>query len=221
MRKAALFVLLALMWQPGQAAAETAWIDDELFVPLRSGAGSQYRIVHRGLKTGTRLELLEWPEDGDWARVQYGDTEGWIGKQYVSRSPTAQIRLDQLQERFATVSAELEEVRATLQTVRQERNELAQAKSQLESTVTEQKDTVEHLQEVAADPIRLDKANRELNEKLSLMRTELDQLQAENNMLRSESTSRKWAMGAGILILGGIFGWLFKSRGGKRSGNWV
>lgn len=215
------FLMLLVLVLPTSARAETGWIDDVLYVPIRSGQGNQYRIVHRGLRTGTQLEILEWPQDSEWVKVRYKDVEGYIGAQYVSRSPTASIKLEQLQQRHEQTRAQLEQTREELASVKSERNQLAEQKQQLEAQLTTVQDQVEHLQEVAADPIRLDKANRELNEKLSLLRTELDQVKAENNMLRSESTSRKWAMGAGILLLGGLLGWIFKSRGSKRSGNWV
>lgn len=215
------FLILLVVVLPAPVLAESGWIDDVLYVPIRSGQGNQYRIVHRGLRTGTQLEILEWPQDAEWVKVRYKDVEGYIGAQYVSRSPTASIKLEQLQQRYEQTRAQLEQTRQELASVTSERNQLAEQNQQLETQLTTARDKAEHLQEVAADPIRLDKANRELNEKLSLLRTELDQVKAENNMLRSESTSRKWAMGAGILLLGGLLGWIFKSRGSKRSGNWV
>ena len=83
------------------------------------------------------------------------------------------------------------------------------------------RDRVEHMEEVAAEPLRLDKANKELNEKVSALRTELDQAQAQTAMLRDDKTSQQWAMGAGILILGGILGWIFKARGNRGRGSWM
>jgi LPXTG-motif cell wall-anchored protein len=40
-------------------------------------------------------------------------------------------------------------------------------------------------------------------------------------MLRDDKTSQQWAMGAGILILGGILGWIFKARGNRGRGSWM
>lgn len=217
-------LLIASLWLPGPVSAQSesaGWINDVLYVPLRSGAGSQYRIVHRGLKSGTRVNILEWPEDNDWARVTYEGEEGWIEKQYLSRTPTAQIRLESLEQRFRRTSEEVKQLKTQLSEVRQERDQLASEKQQLEQALAENRERVEHLEEVAEDPIRLDKANRELNEKVSMLRTELDQAEAENSMLRSDKTSRKWAMGAGILLLGGLLGWIFKSRGGRGRSSWV
>ncbi|MEE4250136.1 MAG: hypothetical protein V2I38_06060, partial [Alcanivoracaceae bacterium] len=77
------------------------------------------------------------------------------------------------------------------------------------------------LQEVAADPIRLDQANRELNEQLSRLRTELNGVTAENALLRSDKTSSMWMVGASILIGGWLIGWLMRSRSSKARSSWA
>ena len=69
---------------------------------------------------------------------------------------------------------------------------------------------------MATDPIRLDQANRRLNEELSLYRSELDQVKAENVMLRNNNTSQMWLTGVGIALIGMIFGFVLRSRGGRR-----
>lgn len=221
-----LFVLLVLVLlggatAPALAQSGEAWIDDELFVPLRSGAGQQYRVVNRGLQTGTAVEILEWPEDDDWAQVRYEDEKGWIQKQYLSRSPVAQMELERLQQRFNDVQSKQEDAEAELEALRDERDQLADEKETLESDLQEARDRLENLEEVAAEPMRLDKANKKLNEKVSALRTELDQAEAQNAMLRDDKTSQQWAMGAGILILGGVLGWIFKARGNRGRGSWM
>ena len=39
--------------------AETVYIRDTLYVPLRGGQSSEHRILHKGIPSGTELELLE------------------------------------------------------------------------------------------------------------------------------------------------------------------
>ena len=121
------FVLIALLSTPALAA--TAWIDDEIYVPVRSGAGSGYRIVHRGLKSGTRVEFLG--EDGDWAHIRFGDTEGYIGKQYISRSPTAAIRLEQISGDRKQMESRMTEMRERLSSVEAERDRLSAENEEL------------------------------------------------------------------------------------------
>ncbi len=69
---------------------------------------------------------------------------------------------------------------------------------------------------MASDPIRLDQANRRLNEELSLLRSELDQVKGENVMLRSSNRYREWLTGLAILGAGLVIGLIMRSRSGRR-----
>lgn len=203
------------------ALAAPGWISDILYVPMRSGAGNQYRIVHRGLKSGTRLEIIEMEEGAEWAKVRYDDTEGYINAQYVVRSAPAMIRLEQLETQHQKVNAQLAELRQQLSAVTTERNQLKQENQKLSGDLSSRSEEVDRLQEVAADPIRLDQANRELNEQLSRLRTELNGVTAENALLRSDKTSSMWMVGASILIGGWLIGWLMRSRSSKARSSWA
>ena len=56
MKKLTLLGLVTvLLTLSGQLFAETRYISDKVYVPLRVGDGSKYRIVHRGLPSGTKL----------------------------------------------------------------------------------------------------------------------------------------------------------------------
>ncbi|MDF1820610.1 MAG: TIGR04211 family SH3 domain-containing protein [Alcanivoracaceae bacterium] len=222
-KQVALFLLaasIAVVTLPAQAA--TGWIDDEVFVPVRAGAGTQFKILHRGLKSGTAVEILEQEQDSDWARIRYNDIEGYIAARYLSRSPTAAIQLQQLQKRHDSLKEELASARSQLKEVSAERDRLASQNAALNSDLGSASERLDHLEEVASDPIRLDQANRELNEQLSTLRTQLDTLQAENAMLNGDNTSRNLTVGAVILLIGLILGLVVKGRSGRGGrGNWV
>lgn len=196
------------------ALAATAWVDDSVYVPIRATAKSGGRILHRGIKSGTRIEFLG--NEGDWAKIRYRDTEGYIGKQYVSRQPTAAIRLEQISKDSEQAQSKLAKLRTQLAEARGQRDALKEQNKELKSSLTSRGNELDQLKDVASDPIRLDQANRRLNEELSLLRSEQDQLKAENAMLRSNNTSRQWITGVGILVLGLIVGMVFRSRSGRR-----
>ena len=120
------FVLIALLSTPALAA--TAWIDDEIYVPVRSGAGSGYRIVHRGLKSGTRGNF--------WGKTVTGRTSASaipkaIPKQYISRSPTAAIRLEQISGDRKQMESRMTEMRERLSSVEAERDRLSAENEEL------------------------------------------------------------------------------------------
>lgn len=211
------FVLIAALAAP--AFASTAWVGDDIYVPIRAGAGSQYRIVNRGIKSGTRIEYLG--DSGDWAHIRYGDTEGYIGKQYVSHSPTAGIQLDQVRKDNKQLKSQVDDLSQKLHSVQDQRDQLQSQASDLKTNLDSRSKQLEQLRKVASDPIRLDQSNRHLNQELSVLRSELDQVKGENAMLRNDSTSRKWITGVGILVLGLIGGLLLKSKSTRRRGDWA
>ena len=47
-------------------AQDVRYISDKQYVPLRSGAGNEYRITHRGLPSGTRLTVNSESDNGEW-----------------------------------------------------------------------------------------------------------------------------------------------------------
>ena len=113
------------------------------------------------------------------------------------------------------------EMRERLSSVEAERDRLSAENEELKGSLSSRSDELENLRDVAADPIRLDQANRRLNEELSMLRSELDQVKAENAMLRGNNTSQQWITGVGILILGAIAGLLLKSKSGRRRSTWA
>jgi SH3 domain protein len=163
MRKILLPLLLVLA---GQGFAATGWISDELYVPLRAGEGNQYKILHRGLKSGTAVEILEQVEGSEWTKVRYGEIEGYINSQYVMKSPTADIRLAQMEKKYEQTREQLTTAQTQLREVTAERDRLAGENKSLDNNLNARSDELDKLKEIAADPVRLDQANRKLNEEL-------------------------------------------------------
>jgi SH3 domain protein len=213
--------LLAIvpLWSTPASAAR-GWIGDTVFVPVRSGAGSGFRIVHRGLRTGTQVEIVDFPEGAEWAQIRMGEIEGFINAQYLVRTPPAMIRLEQLERQHEQLRQQLADARQQVTTLTGERDQLTAENRRLSGDLSTQNQEVSRLQDVAADPIRLDRANRELNEELSRLRTELNTVHAENAMLRSDRTSSMWLVGASILIGGWLIGWLMRSRSSRARSSW-
>lgn len=211
------FVLLAALATP--AFASPAWVNDQIYVPIRSGPGSQYRIINRGIKSGTQIDFLG--ESGDWAHISYNGTDGYIGKQYVSQSPTAGIELAKVSKENDKLKSEVADLSSKLKDAQSQLDKVQSKNSDLQSSLDSRGKQLDQLRKVAADPIRLDQANRKLNQQLSVLRSQLDQVKGENTMLRNDATSRKWITGVGILLLGLIGGLLMRNKGNRRRSDWA
>lgn len=221
MRRSIAGLLFLSCLSPLAAQGQSAWINDSFYVPVRAEAGSGYRIVHRGLKSGTQVEVLNWSSGADWVQIRAGGTTGWVEAQYLSRQPTAQLQLDKAISDKEAAEKKYQEQQDTLKAITAERDEYRQKAEELESLLKERSGELSRLEEIAQDPIRLEKANQELNEELSLMRTALQKAEAENTLLKNDQTFHGWLLGLATIVGGMIIGWFFKSRSDRRTSNWV
>ncbi len=113
-----LLVLIALIGAPAleAAAQEQAWVRGEIRLNLRSGPGTQYRILG-GVATGDGLTVLA-RGDG-WTQVRMADgTDGWIPEGYLKPEPPPTVRLQQLESEVATLRNQLESVTAESATLK-------------------------------------------------------------------------------------------------------
>ncbi len=125
----------ALLVPHAAPAAEKGWVRGAP-LNLRSGAGTQYRII-ASVAPGDGLDILERAER--WTRVRLPDgKEGWISAGYLdAQAPPTQ--------RLAQVEAELARTRSRLEATGKEASELRARGEELSGTDAEQRATIERL----------------------------------------------------------------------------
>lgn len=127
---------LAFAVLAGTAAGEPAWVRSEIRLNVRSGAGTQYRILGV-VTTGDGVQVLKRAEN--WTRIRLEDgKEGWIPAGYLNPEPPPTVRLGRLE-------AEVMDLRAKLQKVTAERAELAQTNATLSADDDAQRSEIERL----------------------------------------------------------------------------
>ena len=218
MKKISLF-LVGLLLPILVEAQTTQYVSDHLVITMRSGQGSQYQIL-KTLPSGTRLEILETSDTG-YTKVRNADgVEGWVLSRYLSPEPIAKEklavalgRLQRLKEKNAELKQELTELQKSHRELEAERATLA---SKTESASAE----VERLNQVAAQPILLDKQNRELKQQNVSLEKELQLLQQENQSLK-DSSQREWFIaGAGVLLGGLLLGLIVPKLRWRKKSSW-
>ncbi|WP_372996814.1 TIGR04211 family SH3 domain-containing protein [Marinobacter sp.] len=185
------------------AQAKTVWVDDQLYLPLRSGAGSQYRIVENAVPSGTPLEVLEASDSG-YTRVRTPKgNEGWVSSQYLSETPIAADQLRTANRQLEETRAELASVKEELAKVTSERDALENSESSLSSRSEELQEELQRIKSIASDSINLERRNGELREENQKLRNDLEVLTAENERLEASKEYDFMLLGAG-LVLGGV-----------------
>ncbi|MGM0953361.1 MAG: TIGR04211 family SH3 domain-containing protein [Pseudomonadota bacterium] len=184
------------------AQARTVWVDDQLYLPLRSGAGSQYRIVQNALPSGTALEVLE--EGSDYTRVRTSrGNEGWVANQYLSDEPIAADQLKEVRRQLEAARQQVTELTNKLEEVTEQRDGLQNAENNLSSRAEELQEELTRIKNVAADSLNLERRNKELVQENQKLSDNLEVLTAENERLEGSKESDFMLLGAG-LVLGGV-----------------
>lgn len=196
-----LFLSFASMF--AQAQERVGYVSDILYVPMRSGPGVEFRIVNKGVRSGTQLRVFENNEDSTWTKViTAGGTEGWMRTQYVLSDRPAKL---QLAEQTAALS-ELKRQNAKLKTenvtFKADNKNLLSGLGASDSRTVALERELNSLKERYASEIDLDNEHRKLLEEHKLLRTNRDLLVAENEGLKSDKTLSYMFYGAGLLILG-------------------
>lgn len=189
--------------QEKQAPIGDRYIRDYIYVPLRSGQSNAHRIVHRGLRTGTKVQLLQENPDTEYSQVRLDNgLEGWIGTQYLQAEPTDSIKLAQAQKTIQRLSQSAGSAGEQLLELEKENRRLTSELEQLNQQYQSQKQELEKIRQLSANAIELDKQNRQLLQDYERLKSRQDTLQAENARLTAELKRDDFLNGAIAVILG-------------------
>lgn len=214
-----LLVIVALCCISTIAAAKSKYISDELIVTVRSGQGNHTQLL-KTIKSGERIEILEETETG-YSRIKTSDgTEGWIRTQFVSDEPIAAQKLAKLQEKFAATDATNQSLKKENKELHTDKAKLEESLAKLQTDMTSTQKELTHLGKVAANPLALDKENKELNDQYKKASNELEMLRNEYQVVKDRSRQNWFMAGAGVIILGMLIGLAIPKLRFKRKDRW-
>ena len=224
MHRLVLTFIILLTYPLTVLGSSKVYISDELNVALRSGGGTEYRII-AFLKSGTPLIPLQTISDSkkEWSKVKTeSGKEGWILNQYISLTApaknqliNAQKLLTELTEKSATANKSITEMSDKITQLEEERRLLNE---QLHSSQTE----YQRLRSVSEKTLQIDKANKQLNQELAMIKIRLEELTIENGQLKETQYVDGLTHGALAIIAGCFIGLMLPRLGGvkKRSNGW-
>lgn len=196
-------ILLAL-FLAFSVSAETRYVDDTLYAPLRSGEGLGFRIVHKGVKSGTPLELLTSNSQTGYSRVRTPEgIEGWLPSRFLVKEPIARTRLEQLTEEHEAIQKSFREISAQNQELLVSNTNLTSRNSELADSNQDLQAELADIKRISSNAVNLDRRNSELREVNEQLKNELEVLTSENIRLTENNDRDKMLLG-GALVLSGI-----------------
>ena len=193
--------------------AKTVYIRDTLYVPLRAGQSSEHRILHKGIPSGTELELLEVNEETGFSQVRTATgMQGWIQNQYLIKTPIAKVRLAVAEEELASLNQQHEQTLATVRTLENEAAITISDTTNLTAENSQLKTELAEIKAIAADEIFIHASNAELISEQDTLNLQIDQIAEELDNLKNSSAQDWFLRGAGTIIVGLLFGLLISRR---------
>jgi SH3 domain protein len=216
-----LFLSAPLLSLP--AYAQDRYISDVLYVPLRSGKGNEFRIVHRGLPSGTKLALIREEPDSSgelWSLVSMPNgEEGWVRNQFLVDEPIAALKLADAERRAADLENRRVQLQREVNELRAENTALQNQLSALQGEHEQLAAETDSIRKASAGALTLQEQHRELHEAYQLLQTRADVMQAENQMLKKDRRYHEWLIGGGILLFGVLLSFILQAMGKRRRGS--
>lgn len=205
MRSALPLLFFSLLIATAAQAQDVRYVSDKQYVPLRSGAGNDYRITHRGIPSGTRMKIARTSSDGVWAEITTDrGTTGWIRTQYLMKEAPAQNKLDAAIERAEQATAASTALATEVEALETERVDLLNQITNDDSTLENLTQELNQLKQISGKSVQLDVDNRRLVEEAENLRSKVDMLEAENLRLQDKLKSEDFLDGALAVLLGVI-----------------
>ena len=202
---AALASLGAMAQEITDTSSETdiRYVTDVIFTPIRTGPGGDYRIINKGLQSGTAVTFHGITDDGVWAEVETkGGTRGFLRAQYLQ---TEVPRANQLNILEAELAASKDRAATLQQNLNEAMEQLTSSDSDMSSTATALAETraeLDEIKRISANAIQLDQLTKELTGKLEDASARNDLLTLENARLEDRVASNQHLQGALSVIAG-------------------
>ncbi len=214
-------LLLTLLTATSYAAVEKRYVSDKLWLQLRSGPGSEFRII-KALPSGEHLIFMEQTEDKNYTKVKTDKgVVGWVLTHYLENEPVAKEKLILTQRELVKIKAELDTLRQQTRALSEEKSTLSGDRSSLVRENKSLEKELKRIKEVSANALQLDSKNTKLTKRNQELEIQLETLTADNTRLQDDKERSFMIIGGGLIILGIILGLAIPAmRGGRKSGGW-
>lgn len=199
------------------------YIDDTLLVPIRSGESTSYRIVHKGISSGTKVEIIEHSKESGYSKILTpGGIEGYLPTRYLTAEPIAKIKLEQATKTLTNLKQEHEKLQTAFNELQSKHQSLSKNHKETEQSLDKNIQELSHIRSISDDALNLDQRNRELREENEQLRNKLELLQTDNSRLKEKAESNMMFVGGGLVLLGVILALLIPMiKPSKKSDSWA
>jgi len=196
---------------------EIRYVTDVIRTPVRSGAGADYRILNRGLPSGTAVAYFSTSDDGVWAEVETaGGTRGWLRAQYLQTEVPIANRFSEVEQALAAATERAELAEGRLRETEELASNSDEATAQLTRDLAATEEELNNIKRISANAIELDRMNQSMAMELEEIKAKVDVLKLENARLEERANSNRLLQGIFAVIVGVIIALVVPRFTGKR-----
>ena len=207
--------------------AETVYIRDTLYLPLRAEPLEASELIRKGLKSGTPLESLgELTSNGyRWVRFEEDNgnvVEGYIHDQYLVDQPIARTQLETLSARLEAATQEANVASAALSKAVMIRDTALAEAADSEAQLRLANDEIIRINTLSVDAINLAAALDTEQQRTRDQAAEIEALKAQRATLSQDVEQRWFLIGGAVVFSGALIGFWVSRRIYHRgfSGGW-
>jgi len=198
------------------AQAETLYVTDLREISVRSGPGTEYKILSF-VSTGQALVTLE--TSNGWTKVQTPQgKEGWVLTRFLKAEPPVTLSMDELEKKRqqatlekANLATENEQLKSKIKAIDAELIAAKAAVSRLETSY-------ETLKKDSTEVLTLKTQAQEALDALAKEKERADKFENDYALLHYEQRIKWFLSGGGVLLLGFILG--YSSKSSRRRSSW-
>lgn len=200
--------------------SEIGFISDEFYVPLRSSPCPACKIVHKGLKSGTKLFVYE--HEGDWSLVATeGGYRGWIRSQHLTKNKIARSILEKKLNELDQLGSENRRLEMDMQNSFELVESLRAKIAEVEFDRKKLSKELSNIKLVSAKEIALNEQNQLLVKHNHMLQEERDVLRANVDDLQNNTSNQSFLYGGFLVFIGAILAAIIpRVRGRKRLSEW-
>jgi SH3 domain protein len=212
---------LALLLCSAAVFARTAYVTDELQITLRTGEGTQFRII-RMLSTGDRLTVLSSDAQSGYSKVRTeAGAEGFVLTRLLIDQPVARDRLAAAEAEVRSLKAAPGELSSRLAALTEQHAALRQEHEALQQAKTQVDQEFAALQRTASNAVRIANERNELRRQLTTLTREVEDIKQQNRELENKTAQNWFLIGAGVVVGGILLGLILPHlRMRRRKSSW-
>lgn len=143
--------------EPNDQNGDFRYVSSNLFTYMRSGPGTQYRLLG-SVNAGTRIQVLQVDRENNYTEIiDNRQRTGWIESKFVTRQPSFKMQVDELQNALEENKTVIEGMRLDTLAAQERAKGAKEQANELNRKVTE------HLEEIARLNESIEKRERSNN----------------------------------------------------------